>query len=61
MKPEDSRIPLTWHDDGEMNKDLAFFDLESIVVATDNFSPANKLGQGGFGSVYKVPRYPSKA
>ncbi|KAK9936197.1 hypothetical protein M0R45_013050 [Rubus argutus] len=29
------------------------FDLESIVVATDNFSPANKLGQGGFGSVYK--------
>lgn len=30
------------------------FDLNSIRVATDNFSDANKLGQGGFGAVYKV-------
>ena len=30
------------------------FDLNSIKVATDNFSDANKLGQGGFGDVYKV-------
>lgn len=30
------------------------FDLNSISVATDNFSDANKLGQGGFGAVYKV-------
>ncbi|XP_074567356.1 cysteine-rich receptor-like protein kinase 25 [Curcuma longa] len=29
------------------------FDLESIRIATDNFSDANKLGQGGFGPVYK--------
>ena len=36
------------------NSDLPFFDLSSIAAATDNFSPANKLGQGGFGSVYKV-------
>ncbi|KAK9936200.1 hypothetical protein M0R45_013053 [Rubus argutus] len=35
------------------NKDLEYFDLRSIVVATDNFSTANKLGEGGFGSVYK--------
>lgn len=34
--------------------DIPFFDLESILVATDNFSNANKLGQGGFGPVYKV-------
>ena len=34
--------------------DITFFDLSSIVAATNNFSPANKLGQGGFGSVYKV-------
>lgn len=30
------------------------FDFETIRVATDNFSDANKLGQGGFGAVYKV-------
>lgn len=34
--------------------DLPFFDLETIVIATDNFSDANKLGRGGFGPVYKV-------
>ncbi|CAJ1936280.1 unnamed protein product [Sphenostylis stenocarpa] len=35
------------------NSDLPFFDLSSIAAATDNFSDSNKLGQGGFGSVYK--------
>lgn len=34
--------------------DVPFFELESILVATDYFSNANKLGQGGFGPVYKV-------
>ncbi|XP_054787222.1 cysteine-rich receptor-like protein kinase 29 [Prosopis cineraria] len=29
------------------------FDFETIRLATDNFSIANKLGQGGFGPVYK--------
>uniref|UniRef100_A0A2C9U8X1 Cysteine-rich receptor-like protein kinase 29 n=2 Tax=Manihot esculenta TaxID=3983 RepID=A0A2C9U8X1_MANES len=29
------------------------FDFGTIRAATDNFSDANKLGQGGFGSVYK--------
>ncbi|XP_062084143.1 G-type lectin S-receptor-like serine/threonine-protein kinase At4g03230 isoform X2 [Humulus lupulus] len=33
--------------------DVPFVDLETIVMATDNFSDANKLGQGGFGPVYK--------
>ncbi|KAL5581845.1 hypothetical protein UlMin_014287 [Ulmus minor] len=33
--------------------DVPFFALESILAATDNFSEANKLGQGGFGPVYK--------
>ena len=34
--------------------DVPFFDLEDILAATNNFSDANKLGQGGFGPVYKV-------
>ncbi|KAK9089557.1 hypothetical protein Scep_028639 [Stephania cephalantha] len=33
--------------------ELPIFNLDSMVVATKNFSIANKLGEGGFGSVYK--------
>ncbi|XP_062013307.1 G-type lectin S-receptor-like serine/threonine-protein kinase At1g61500 isoform X1 [Rosa rugosa] len=32
---------------------LLIYDFDSILVATNNFSLANKLGQGGFGPVYK--------
>ncbi|KAJ9168974.1 hypothetical protein P3X46_020446 [Hevea brasiliensis] len=40
---------------GDSNKhpDLAFLSLNTILVATNNLSSANKIGQGGFGSVYK--------
>ncbi|KAJ9686805.1 hypothetical protein PVL29_015586 [Vitis rotundifolia] len=34
--------------------DVPFFHLEDKLAATNNFSDANKLGQGGFGPVYKV-------
>ena len=34
--------------------DLPTFNLSTIVKATDNFSISNKLGEGGFGPVYKV-------
>ncbi|WJX21093.1 hypothetical protein P8452_10565 [Trifolium repens] len=33
--------------------DLLQFDLDTVRLATSNFSDANKLGQGGFGTVYK--------
>ncbi|KAH6776067.1 hypothetical protein C2S52_013628 [Perilla frutescens var. hirtella] len=35
------------------NNDVPFYDLETILCATENFSDANKLGRGGFGPVYK--------
>jgi hypothetical protein len=34
--------------------DLLQYDFATIRLATSNFSDVNKLGQGGFGSVYKV-------
>ncbi|XP_058729575.1 G-type lectin S-receptor-like serine/threonine-protein kinase At4g03230 isoform X1 [Vicia villosa] len=33
--------------------EVPFFDFESILIATDEFSDVNKLGKGGFGPVYK--------
>ncbi|KAL6338010.1 hypothetical protein AAG906_007825 [Vitis piasezkii] len=33
--------------------DLKLFSFDSIVAATNNFSSENKLGEGGFGLVYK--------
>ncbi|KAK9950508.1 hypothetical protein M0R45_005994 [Rubus argutus] len=33
--------------------ELKVYDFNSILIATDNFSFTNKLGQGGFGPVYK--------
>jgi len=34
--------------------DLKVFSYSSIIVATNGFSSENKLGQGGFGPVFKV-------
>lgn len=34
--------------------ELPFFSFSMVATATDDFSLANKLGQGGFGPVYKV-------
>ena len=33
------------------------FDLATIQAATNNFSDHNKIGEGGFGAVYKVELY----
>ncbi|XP_062106211.1 G-type lectin S-receptor-like serine/threonine-protein kinase At4g03230 isoform X2 [Humulus lupulus] len=46
-------------DSGQFKEDekegmhVPFVALANILAATDNFSEANKLGQGGFGPVYK--------
>lgn len=35
-------------------EELPLFNLTTLAIATNNFHAANKLGQGGFGPVYKV-------
>ncbi|KAF3454013.1 hypothetical protein FNV43_RR04456 [Rhamnella rubrinervis] len=37
----------------EEDLELPFFELSTIATATDNFSLENKLGEGGFGPVYR--------
>jgi hypothetical protein len=39
--------------------ELPLFSYESVLATTNNFSAMNKLGEGGFGPVYKV-RYISR-
>ena len=34
--------------------EFSMYDFSQIADATDNFSPRNILGEGGFGPVYKV-------
>ena len=34
--------------------ELPLYDYETIAKATKGFSTENKLGEGGFGPVYKV-------
>ncbi|KAK0601485.1 hypothetical protein LWI29_024749 [Acer saccharum] len=47
-----------WDDNKEGSREddmeLPIYDLNTVADATDNFSDKNKLGEGGFGPVYKV-------
>jgi hypothetical protein len=51
-------VPFQWQQEYfkviKEDMDLPIVDLSIIVKATDNFSSENKLGEGGFGPVYKV-------
>lgn len=42
------------HDNGG---EIHYFNLNTIQTATNNFSDSNKLGEGGFGPVYKVEKH----
>lgn len=35
-------------------QDVVLFKFEVLIAATNNFDDDNKLGQGGFGPVFKV-------
>ncbi|KAK8602955.1 hypothetical protein V6N13_085157 [Hibiscus sabdariffa] len=50
---EDNNVNDKENDDIE----LAVFEMGTIAQTTDAFSFRNKLGQGGFGPVYKVKSY----
>lgn len=49
--PTDSTYP----EDTESIDSL--LDLSMLRAATDNFAESNKLGEGGFGAVYKVANH----
>ncbi|KAJ0743855.1 putative protein kinase RLK-Pelle-DLSV family [Helianthus annuus] len=40
-------------EDDREGLDVPYFELESIIDATNDFAEENRLGQGGFGPVYK--------
>ncbi|PIA33935.1 hypothetical protein AQUCO_03900058v1 [Aquilegia coerulea] len=44
-------------DTDKLDPELPIFKYDKLQVSTNNFDPANKLGEGGFGSVYmgKLP------
>ena len=42
--------------DDDDSAELHYFDLSTILSATNNFSDLNKLGDGGFSPVFKVKR-----
>ncbi|KAK1325919.1 Receptor-like serine/threonine-protein kinase SD1-8 [Acorus calamus] len=44
---------INYSDSSKEGMDLPLFDLDTLKMATNNFSDANKIGEGGFGTVYK--------
>ncbi|KAG5375500.1 hypothetical protein IGI04_040096 [Brassica rapa subsp. trilocularis] len=61
MKQNDSSLVSKENVEGSWKSDLEsqhvsglnFFEIQTLQTATNNFSASNKLGQGGFGTVYK--------
>ena len=56
IKPENLEL-LEENKRGDIRKKevkMPLFSFASVSAATDNFSDANKVGEGGFGPVYKV-------
>ncbi|GJV44863.1 G-type lectin S-receptor-like serine/threonine-protein kinase [Tanacetum coccineum] len=50
---QDLLDPLNSNENDSSNIGIPFFDFERIAASTNDFSEENKLGEGGFGPVYK--------
>ena len=53
LNKEDSHKKFS-SDNQKQVQELPLFNFEMLVSATNDFHQSNKLGQGGFGPVYKV-------
>ncbi|KAF8669150.1 hypothetical protein HU200_051477 [Digitaria exilis] len=51
--PRQSSLPDTSNPEDIRSIDSLIIDLSTLRAATENFDEANKLGEGGFGAVYK--------
>nr|ACG26596.1 receptor-like serine-threonine protein kinase [Zea mays] len=51
--PGKSALPDTTNPEDIQSIDSLIIDVSTLRAATENFAEANKLGEGGFGSVYK--------
>jgi len=55
QKRRTRRLPSSHHnEDVPGGPNIKRYTYRELVRATENFSPSNKIGEGGFGSVYKV-------
>ncbi|KAJ7946193.1 Cysteine rich receptor like kinase, partial [Quillaja saponaria] len=46
-------MEIDWHAGDQTSGEMQYFDLQTVKIATNNFADVNKLGEGGFGPVYK--------
>ncbi|XP_073260628.1 G-type lectin S-receptor-like serine/threonine-protein kinase At1g67520 [Populus alba] len=53
LKMDASNDTLELENDGNKGHNLKLYSAATIMAATNSFSAENKLGQGGFGPVYK--------
>jgi hypothetical protein len=53
-KPEEYTNNVIGELSQEKLQELLLYSFEKLATATNNFNLSNKLGQGGFGPVYKV-------
>ncbi|XP_065877704.1 G-type lectin S-receptor-like serine/threonine-protein kinase At4g27290 isoform X2 [Euphorbia lathyris] len=56
----DNDVSVRRVEDQRNDLELSAYEFASLQVATNNFSVANKIGEGGFGSVYKGELQPGQ-
>lgn len=53
-KQENNSYKYSKQESQQDNSELPLFDLDTILTATGKFCSQNRIGQGGFGTVYRV-------